>query len=77
METHHIETILLALPEDAYPLLLIGRRITREREATVLYRATDKRRTAVDQQLAPFNLDVAHAKDRLVDIIAGIDRQLI
>ena len=77
VETHHVEPVLLALTQDAQPLVNVRRGIARIGEEAVLYRTTNERRHAVDVELWPLDGDVAQAERRLIDIIAGIDHQTV
>ena len=77
METHVVQPILLTLLHYLQPLLLVGWRIARFGEAAVLHRAAQKQRSPVNEKLAVFDADVAQAKVRFVNIVAGIDGQVV
>ena len=77
VEAHVVQTVLLALTEDAQPLRLVGGRIARQREAAVLHRAAQMERTAVDIELASLDRDVAHAEGRGIFVVASLYGQLV
>ena len=62
MEPHVIEAILLALAEDAKPLSLISRRVTRQGEDAVLHRAAQEYPLAIKDELAPINGNIAQTE---------------
>ena len=77
VEAHMVQPILLALAEDAQPLLLVSRRIARLRKAAVLHRATQVERSVVEQDVPVGHPDVAQSDGGLIDIITGPHRELI
>ena len=70
VETHLVQTILLALAEDGKPRLHICRRITRQREATAVERSTHVCLYTVDIEIITFNLYVTHSEHRLHRVLA-------
>ena len=62
MEAHVVQSILTTLLKDAQPRSLIGGRITRLREATVLHRSTHPDGLAVEIELTPLDADVADSE---------------
>ena len=62
VEAHMVETILLALTQQAHPRRDIGGWIARLGEATVLDGATQTNSPAVEQNLTPVDSHLAHAE---------------
>ena len=62
MESHHIESILLAFSENTEPRNLIGWRITGFRETAVAHGSTHPNLLAVHIKLSAFDGDLAHTK---------------
>ena len=73
METHVIQTILLAFPEDTLPLFLLHGRIASLWETTVLHGAPQEDGTAIDIELSVIDRNVTHAESGLVIVISQRD----
>ena len=62
METHVVESVLLALAEDAQPFLFVCGGIASEGETAVLHCAAQEQRTVVEEELTPLDADVAQTE---------------
>ena len=77
MEAHMVQTILLTFHEDLHPRLLVSWRITRLWEAAVLYRSSQEYRNIVDKHLTALDANLPESHQRLEDILASRDSQMI
>ena len=77
MKAQMVQSILLALTENAHPRCLVGRGIARLGETAVANGATQEQGATVEQDLPILDLDVAQSERGLIDVIACHDFQLI
>ena len=72
VEAHVVQSVLATFLKDAQPRSLIGGRIARLGEATVLHRSTHPDGLAIEIELAPLYADVADAEGYLPLVITYI-----